>query len=202
MTFEDEPDVTGEELDDILEEFPQLSLIRPFVETARKCAWFTGLGTPIGDGVRSKARAYADGLGFPEVELAPLANWEDATDAAVSLDLDTPSWEAEEQLRAGLTMECIDTLGEEAIEVAATYVSSQVTPPITLGARTTADLWSVRDQNLINAAVGAGVQTCHLALLSLLAGQATPDHPFTAKFELFEAGRWPIAITGNSLNLF
>ncbi|MEL6363066.1 MAG: hypothetical protein AAFR21_18520, partial [Pseudomonadota bacterium] len=55
-------------------------------------------------------------------------------------------------------------------------------------------------------AVGAAVQASHQAALALLAS-ADPDfeaegHPFAAKFQLFEFGRWPVALIGSSFNLF
>ncbi len=188
--------------DELVDVRPSLALVRRFVETARHCPWFTALGNPPGRTVHTVARRYLDNLGFPDVTLTPLSTWDDATDAAQSLDWDTASWEAEEQLRAALTAEAVDLLGEEALDVALTYVASEVTAPIRLGVDTAAGLWNVRDTGIVNAAAGAAVQACHLAALSLVVGQADPDHPFTAKFELFEAGRWPVGIAGSSFNLF
>ena len=65
------------------------------------------------------------------------------------------------------------------------------------------------------AASGSASQACHHAALTLLAAgiddpYADPDdppvdpdnHPFMLRFRLFERGRWPLGITGNSLNIF
>ena len=50
------------------------------------------------------------------------------------------------------------------------------------------------------------VEAAHKAALVLIAA-ADPafdadDHPFTAKFRLFEFGRWPVGLIGSSFNLF
>ncbi len=192
----------AETVADILEAHPGLGLIRPFIAAARNAPWFTALGEPPRRTIRTLAQRYMDGLGFPDITLTPLATWEDAADAAVSLDWDTAAWEAEEGLRAALTTEVLDQIGEDAFEIAMTHLAAEVTPPIRLAAGTNAGLWNMRDIAAINAAVGSAVQTCHLAALTLIAGEADEDHPFMAKLALYEAGRWPVGITGASFNLF
>ena len=62
---------------------------------------------------------------------------------------------------------------------------------------------NVADEEILRAAMGAGVQICHLAALVLLSGhEDLEDHPFFHKFRLFEAGHWPIGIAGSSFNIF
>lgn len=184
------------------EPWPGLALVKPFARTAARCPWFSALGEVPTDAVRDAARRYMDGLGFPDAEVSRLMTWEDAGNAATIYEMDTASWEAEEQLRAALTGELVDQIGEDTLGMALTYVASQVTPNITARMEAVAALWEVRDAALMNAATGSAVQMCHLAALSLLAGAADAHHPFTAKFELYEAGHWPVGITGLSLNMF
>ena len=59
----------------------------------------------------------------------------------------------------------------------------------------------ISDEELVRAATGAAVQVSHQRAL-LEAAAAPPDHPFVHKFALFEAGRWPIAVIGESFHLF
>ncbi len=54
---------------------------------------------------------------------------------------------------------------------------------------------------LLKAMVGSAVQACHQAALVLASG-TEDDHPFTAKFGLYESGRWPISISGSSFNIY
>ena len=50
-------------------------------------------------------------------------------------------------------------------------------------------------------AAGAAAQAAYQAAL-VLATDGEADHPFALKFRLFEAGRLPLGITGNTFNLF
>ncbi len=208
----DEPDeadaeIAAAEFDDVLEAAPRLKLIRPFVASISRTDWFGHLGEAPTAEVRDSVRAYLDGLGFPDVEMAILPDWEDAAGAAASLDVDTQAWEAEEQIRAALTVEVVDLLGEEAFQVAMTHVAAEASGPIRSSVQEAAALWDEEDEGVINAAVGTAIQTCHLAALTLLSEALLEEdagtvHPFAAKLALFEAGRWPVAITGSSFNLF
>ncbi len=163
--------------------------------------WFRAIGDPLDQGLLDDARQYLDSLGFPEAEPALIPNWEDAAFAAESADWNSAAWEAEEQLRAHL----IDMVHEEidavTVEVALTYVSGIASDAAMGGIREAADFLQIADEAFAQAAVGAAVQACHLAALVLAAG-GTADHPFSLKFQLFESGRWPIGIAGNSFNIF
>jgi hypothetical protein len=60
---------------------------------------------------------------------------------------------------------------------------------------------AIADPALARAAAGAATQACYLAALAAAAA-AVPDHPFLAKFRLFEAGRWPLGIVAGRFHLF
>ncbi len=196
------PPLSDDDLEDLIGEFPRLALIRPFVESVRRAGWFRDLGRAPNLALREQAQIYLDGLGFPDVALAPIVDWTDAADAATAFDLESPAWEAEEQIRAALTVDAVDDLGEEVAEVVLTHIAAEAAGPVRSGICEAAALWDVTDQEVINAAAGGGVQACHLAALTLITGRAEDSHPFAAKFALFEAGRWPIGIAGSSFNLF
>ncbi|MGH6977357.1 MAG: hypothetical protein ACREED_10050, partial [Stellaceae bacterium] len=57
------------------------------------------------------------------------------------------------------------------------------------------------DATLAKVAAGAAAQACHQQGLALLAGDAA-GRAFTAKFELFAAGRWPLGIVGGTCFVF
>ena len=69
--------------------------------------------------------------------------------------------------------------------------------------------------HILDLAVGAGQQAAHGAALVLVAaaveatqnddmemGEEALNHPLMLKYRLFEYGHWPLALTGQTLNLF
>ncbi len=203
MQDDDEPHITlsDDELEALEEEIPLLKGVRLFAEEAAAMPWFAEVGSPIAREDAALARSYLDGLGFPDVEVAGVMNWEDAGDAAASLDFDTAQWEAEEQLRAGLAADALDAISEEGLSIALTHVSAILGERIAAAVVEACELAGIDDEPLMNACVGAGIQAAHGAALTLIAG-ANEDHPFRRKFTLFARGRWPIGIAGLTFNLF
>ncbi len=200
---DDEPHITlsDEDLDALEEEVPLLRGVRLFAEEAAELPWFTALGEPLDREVKRLARDYLDALGFPDVEPARIASWEDAADAAANMDFDTAQWEAEEQLRAGLASDALDAISEEALTIALTHVTAILGGRLGAAVREAAAFGEIDDESLMDAAAGAAVQAAHNAALALIAG-AEEDHPFRAKFALFARGRWPIGVSGLTLNIF
>lgn len=200
---DDEPHITlsDDDLDALEDEIPLLRGIRAFAEEAALIPWFSALGSPIDRETRAVARAYLDGLGFPDVEVARITDWADAAGAADGLDFDTAQWEAEEGLRADLAAEALDRLSEHGLTIALTHVSAVLGERVGAAAREAAAFADIDDEALLNAAAGAAIQAAHCAALALIT-EADPDHPFHRKFALFARGRWPIGIAGLTLNLF
>lgn len=178
-----------------------IGVLRRFAAATERVRWFRNLGDPLDADTRETARAYLDALGFPDVEVAPVHDFTEAADAAESLDWDAAGWEAEEQLRASLTARALDVFDEETLTAALLEVRARASAAARIGIDEAAALFDETDEALINAAVGAAIQACHQAALVLAAGEED-DHPFALKFQLFEAGRWPIGLAGRSLNLF
>jgi hypothetical protein len=58
-----------------------------------------------------------------------------------------------------------------------------------------------RGPELVRIAAEAAVQTCVQAALVLAAG-TEESHPFAYKYRLFELGRWPFGMIGQTLHLF
>jgi hypothetical protein len=194
------------DLDRLERELPSLTRIRRFAASLEAIPWFANLGEPMSKGARAAARLYADGLGFPDADIAILVDWEDAAAAAESADWNSPAWEAEELLRADLTARALRQLSEEALQIASTMIADQIAEPAREAMEEAASIWDVEDEALRQLAVGAAVQAAHQAMLVLVAAVDpdfdAEDHPFTAKFRLFEFGRWPVGVAGNSINVF
>lgn len=199
--------MTDDMLDDLERELPSLQRLARFARGLSDLPWFANLGEALTPGARAAAERYADGLGFPDAGVGVIVDWEDAAAAAQTLDWNTPSWEAEESLRADLTARAGEILSEEALRLAMTLIAEQAAESARQAAAEACALWDIDDEELLTLAVGAAAQAAHQAALVLAAAAADPDfeaelHPFSAKFQLFEFGRWPIGVVGGTLNLF
>jgi hypothetical protein len=198
--------MTDDDLELLERELPALARVSRFARGLGAIPWFANLGEPVTPGGRAAAERYTNGLGFPEAALAILVDWEDAAAAAESLDMQSPAWEAEELLRADLTARALDFLSEEALQIAMTMVAARTAAPAREAMEQASCIWDIEDEGARQLAVGAAVQGAHQAALALIGANdpdfAVEDHPFAAKFELFEFGRWPVGIIGSSFNLF
>ncbi|MGF1606820.1 MAG: hypothetical protein ACFB22_10820 [Rhodothalassiaceae bacterium] len=187
---DDDADFTGE-----------LAAVARFLTLIRNTPFFQALAKPLDDMTRQEAQAYATALGFPDAYPAVLEDWYDAAAAAETLSLDSPAWEQEQQLRRALALEAEAQVDPRVLEVALTRIGQQAQEVLTPAAEEAAAFLGIVDEAFLLAAVGAGVEACHLAALVLATGHDA-THPFSLKFSLFEAGRWPIGIIGSSFNIF
>lgn len=207
MEFEDpfdpeEPDAELQDalIEELIERQPAIALVRRFATGASGAPWFVRLGDALSPDDLNSARAYLDALGFTDATPARVGSWEDAIAAAESLDWDSEGWAREESMRAGLTAQALETLTPDEFEVVMSYIASTVAPQIKASADEVARLSDLEDPEILTAAVGAGIQATHGALLVLLAGEE--DHPFTHRYRLFLRGRWPMGVAGMTLNIF
>jgi len=189
------------DIDDLLEELPTLQGVSRFVAVVNNMHWFRSLGETPGENDRRIAEGYGPALGFPEAEPAFLFDWEDAADAAATGDMNSASWEAEEQLRAALTDDLLSVLDEDTFEMVMTHINESTIPAIEAAAEEAADYLRIDDGEFVRATTGAAVQAVHQAALVMLTG-ADDDHPFAIRFRLFERGRWPIGIMGASFLIY
>ena len=193
-------DMDGE-IDGLLEDFPSLKSVAPFVALASDVRWFRALGEdPDSETVRI-ARDYADALGFPEAEPAFLYDWEDAAAAAENTEFNSPAWEAEEQLRAALTDEVLLAIDPQVLEMVMTHVAQAITEAIDDAAKEAAEFLRIDDESFVLATSGAAAQAVYQAALVGMAAEEE-SHPLSLRFQLFERGRWPIGIIGNSFLIF
>ncbi len=163
--------------------------------------WFTHIGQPLLPPERGHARAYLDALGFPEADLVPIHDWEEAASAAENPGFDSAWWDAEEQLRAALTAEALTIVDDRELTLALTRLAERAGAAARRAANEAAELGHMDDESLLHAAVGAAVQAAHQRALVEIAG-VDADHAFRPKFALFESGRWPIAVVGSTFHLF
>lgn len=184
-----------------LSDWPGLQAVASFARMVAEVGWFTRLGAEIESDEVDWAERYLQGLGFPDVDVAPVADWEEAEAAARNPDWNSDWWEAEEQLRASLLADAIERSDEDTVMLALTHVTNQAAEAVLLAAEAAADRFGVEDEALIRAAAGAATQACYHAAL-VLAAEADEEHPFALKYRLYESGRWPLGVVGRSFNLF
>jgi hypothetical protein len=193
--------LSGFEDDAELSDWPGLQAVASFARMVAEVGWFGRLGAEIESDEIDWAERYLQGLGFPDVDVAPVADWEEAEAAARNPDWNSDWWEAEEQLRAALLADAIERSDEETVMLALTHVASQASEAVLLAAEAAAARFGVEDEALIRAAAGAATQACYHAAL-VLAAEADEEHPFALKYRLYESGRWPLGVIGRSFNLF
>jgi len=193
--------VSDDDLAEIFETYPSLEPIGRFARLIPNTPWFRHVSDPLDSQLLADARHYAEALGFPEAEPAVLTRWEDAAGALETTDINPPAWEAEEQLRASLTDEAGALVDQPALEKALNYIAAVAADTAQAGAQDVGAFLQIDDETFLQLATGAAAQVCHQAAL-VLAADAGPEHPFSLKYHLFEHGRWPLGIIGNSLNIF
>lgn len=203
MAPSDSHDPSDDVIARLLEEIPLLYKARAFAESIADPAYFSRLGERLDPRERTLARAYLDGLGFPDADPAPLGSWEDAAIAAESLDTDPLAWEAEEMMRAGLVERALERLDAEGLEAALMLVSSSIGELAREAAEAAAAMDDVFDETVVNAAAGGLIQAANGAVLVLLAEaeDETPTHPFLARWRLYVRGRWPVGVAGSTYNI-
>ena len=217
----DEEAISGIALEALEAELPALTVLRDFANRASRVSWFTELGEPLDNDCLNVVTLYLEGLGLPEASPAPLLDWRDAADAAQSMDINSEAWEIEEQFRAAATAEALTLISEEGLGIMLTHLASSLSEDV---ANCVEEALYMADEAsseaLTNLAAGAAQQAVHGAALSLAAYAAhvlksdphieaielknddIANHPLMLRFRLFEMGRWPVSLIGNSLNLF
>ncbi len=194
------------DLESLERELPGLARLSRFARSLDRIPWFANIGEALTPGAKAAAEDYCAGLGFPDAEIAMLLDWEDAASAAESLDWQSPAWEAEESLRADLTARALEHISEDALRIGMALIAEKVSEPAKEAIEELSYLSDLDDEQIKTLGVGAAVQAANGAALALLAAADADfdaeNHPFAAKFRLFEFGRWPVSITGSSFNLF
>ena len=168
----------------------------------RVASWFAAVGEELTSDERWDARAYLAGLGFADTGVAAVADWKQAAAVAKSPDWSRDWWDREEAERTALLGRAATLIPEHELMAALSRVM-ELSASITHGAAAIAASRSgVADQALSRVAAGAAAQSAYQAALAAVGHDGDNEHPFSIKFRLFEAGRWPLGITGHSFHLF
>jgi hypothetical protein len=178
--------------------------LEPVAALARRAAsapWFAAVGEALSDGERADAVHYLGALGLPAVAIDGVADWPRAKALADAPDWDPAWWDEEERLRVGLLDAAAARHGRAPLLEALSRVTQGASDRAHGEAALATARAGVADLALTRAAAGAATQACYLAALAA-AGAAAPDHPFYAKFQLFEGGRWPLGIVAGRFRLF
>ncbi len=179
-----------------------LAPLDPLRTRIRLASWFAAVGEELTGAERWDARAYLAGLGFAETGVASVADWQEAAAIARSPDWSRSWWDREEEERRRLLDGAARKIPETELMAGLSRVM-ELAAAVTHGAAAIAAARSgIADQALSRVAAGAGAQSAYQAALAALAHDGEGEHPFSIKFRLFEAGRWPLGIGGQSLHLF
>jgi len=178
-----------------------LDAVAALARRAASASWFAAVGETLAAAERADAAGYLGALGFAGVPIEGIADWRSAKALADAPDWDPAWWDEEERLRVAL----LETASARHGRGKLLEALSRTTQGASDGAHGHAALAAVRvgiaDPALARAAAGAATQACYLAALAA-AGAVEAEHPFLAKFRLFEAGRWPLGIVAGRFRLF
>lgn len=196
--LDDDLDIGG---DDGSDDLDGLRAVARLAKLVGGLPWFSAVGRPLGKALLNDAEGYIAGLGFPGIGVAGVEDWLAALNAAQSPDWGDDWWQAEEQMRKSLLDEALLLNPEHDLMVALEHVSTRASEKAFDRAMASAAKQGVSDPALLQVAAGAAAQAAYQAAL-VLAADGDAEHPFALKFRLFEAGRLPLGITGNTFNLF
>lgn len=193
------------EFDALDPEVQRLTIMARFARGVIDVPWFSRLGEPLSADDIAAAEAYLVAAGFPDAAVAAVETWEEAEMVAENPAWNTDWWEAEEQLKAGLTEQALQHVHEMELANALNHLSAQCAGvaleaignvAIDAGFTPQSD-----EESFLTAAAGWAVAGAYQASLVLAAG-ADEDHPFALKFRLFEQGRLPLGIAGTTFSIF
>lgn len=166
-----------------------------------RAPWFGATGEALSAAELGEAALYLAGLGRADHAIEAVVGWEEAKAASIDPAWDRAWWEDEEAERRALRSIAAMGASEAVLHEALTEVTEAARTIVEGAASLAASRAGHLDPGLVKAAAGAASQACFHAGLAWLAG-AGEDHPFAAKFRLFEGGRWPLAVIGNRFYLF
>jgi hypothetical protein len=164
-------------------------------------SWFAAVGEPLIDAERDEARLYLDGLGFKQAGIVGIGDWVEARNVADAPDWDPAWWAAEEQARDTLLNQAESAIHQKTLYEALSTITTVASETVHGKAAIAAARGGIADAGLIRSAAGAASMACYHAALAK-AACAGDDHPFAAKYRLFAAGRWPLAINEGILSVF
>ncbi len=179
----------------------RLDALSRLAEELPRLSWFAAVGEPLLESERDDALSYLGGLGMEDRKLLQVRTWAEAAAAAAAPDWEPGWWALEEAERKRLESEAAAALGEEPLLSALSQVTQQATTWLLGAAALAAARSGQADPALTRVAAGAAAQAAFHEGLRLAAG-APVTQVFAAKFRLYAAGRWPLAVTKRGFYLF
>ncbi len=186
-------------------EIIRLKQIAKFTKKLTEITWFERINLTLSDYETKLAENYISSIGFPDANISFVTDWVEAAGIAENPNWNSDWWETEEQLRSGLLTESLSFIHEEELTHALNHVTSQAAGQSLESIAF--EKFSLDKNNteyyesFINASAGMAIASAYQAAL-VLAASAEPQHPFSIKFQLFENGRLPIGIVGNTFSIF
>mgnify|MGYP001377930766 FL=1 len=167
--------------------------------------WFSRINQSLSDNDIELSEKYISAVGLPNSNISNVSDWNEAAGIAENPNWNSSWWEIEEQLKVSLITESLKYIQEDELSHALNHVTSQ-TAGQSLEAvafeKFTKDSGNIDYyQSFVNAATGMAIASSYQAAL-VLSASADQDHPFSLKFQLFENGRLPIGIIGNTFSIF
>lgn len=173
--------------------------------------WFGAAGRPLSAAELNEAESYCAALGFFDTSIGGIATWRQAADAVADPDWSSELWEAEDQAHQALLELAEQFLPVHDLHVALNHVSLRAGELALAKAIDVVARVGLEDEELVKAAGQAAAQAAYQAAL-VLAVQAVgaeitglddgESHAFAAKFRLYELGRWPLGLAGNTFSVF
>ena len=177
------------------------AVIDAFLSGVDHASWYTALGVTLSPSEQADAEGYLAGLGFGRNRVQPIHGWIEAHAALQDPNWDTSWWDAVERERQALLLDAKTTHTESTLMNELSRVTQASGKRLPGLAAEAAARDGVSDQGLIKAAAGAASEAAYHAALALAAG-APPSHPFRLRYNLFEAGHWPLAVVEDRFDVF
>ncbi len=186
-------------------EIIRLTQIAKFTKKILDIDWYSRINQPLSKHDKELSEKYISAVGFPDSYISNVSNWREAAGIAENPNWNSNWWEVEEQLRSSLITQSLENINDDELTHALNHVTSQ-----TAGQSLEAVAFEKFSENLddidyyqsfVNAAAGMAIASAYQAAL-VLSASAHQDHPFSLKFQLFENGRLPLGIIGNTFSVF
>ena len=183
----------------------RLRQIAKFTKKILHINWFSRVNQSLSDNDIELSEKYISAVGLPNSNISNVSDWNEAAGIAENPNWNSSWWEIEEQLKVSLITESLKYIQEDELSHALNHVTSQ-TAGQSLEAvafeKFTKDSGNIDYyQSFVNAATGMAIASSYQAAL-VLSASADQDHPFSLKFQLFENGRLPIGLIGNTFSIF
>ena len=186
-------------------EIVRLKQIAKFTKKILQIDWFSRINQPLSKYEKELSEKYISAVGFPDANISYVSNWSEAAGIAENPNWNSDWWEVEEQLRSSLLSDSLEYIQEDELNHALNHVTTQ-----TAGQSLESVAFEKFSKDIVNidyyesfvsASAGMAIASAYQAAL-VLSSNSHQDHPFSLKFQLFENGRLPIGIIGNTFSIF